>query len=430
MTPAGLPSAPQGSAQAGHLDVFFNEERVGAVYDTSPLSFDYSAEWLARRPAAQVAAITLAAGRTDAPAVQAFFENLLPEGDLRHYLAISRKASTLYALLLETAGDTAGGFVIMPAGTKPPPPQYTPTSWEALAQRLSGKSATAIDIRSRGTRISLAGAQDKSSIAIFADGVPQLAHGASPSSHILKPDIRRLPDVWHSAANESLIMLTAAGCGLPTAEVFYEPHTHACVVRRFDRVAQADGRLGRLIQYDLCQLSGVVSEKKYEKEGGPGLVQCAQLIRQYSAVPAIDLKNLLAWVFFNLYTGNNDSHAKNLSVYQPLDQGVRLTPFYDLMCTRVYPGLSGDFAFAIGGETVPGALTQAHVRHMAKDLGVGPAFALQVATDMAQRLPAALDAAAQSLLPTLSPGAASLVERVQKLVLRTTRQMVKRLTAS
>jgi serine/threonine-protein kinase HipA len=57
-------------------------------------------------------------------------------------------------------------------------------------------------------------------------------------------------------------------------------------------------------------------------------------VRQYSSAPAVDLLNLLRWVFFNLYTGNNDSHAKNLSVYQPPGQGVRLTPFYDLMCTR------------------------------------------------------------------------------------------------
>ncbi|WP_411884674.1 type II toxin-antitoxin system HipA family toxin [Polaromonas sp. YR568] len=421
MTTTTNPSAPS------RLDVFFNEERVGSVHDTSPLSFEYSAEWLARREPAQVAGITLAKGLSNAPAVQAFFENLLPEGDLRSYLAISRKASTLFGLLLETAGDTAGGFVILPTGARPEAPHYEPTSWEALAQRLAGKSAAAIDIRGRETRISLAGAQDKTSIAIFADGVPQLARGTSPSSHILKPDIRRLPEVWHSAANETLLMLAAARCGLPTAEVFYETHTRACVVKRFDRVPQEDGRLGRLIQYDLCQLSGVVSDKKYEKEGGPGLARCAQLVRQYSSVPAVDLLNLLRWVFFNLYTGNNDGHAKNLSVYQPPGQGVRLTPFYDLMCTRIYPGLSGDFAFAIGGETRPGAVAQAHVRQMAAELGMGAAFALATAKDVAERIPGALQGAADALAPALPHGAKTLVERVQKLVLKTTRQTAKRI---
>ena len=66
-------------------------------------------------------------------------------------------------------------------------------------------------------------------------------------------------------------MRAAALAGLPTAEVFYEPHTEACVVRRFDRQSRADGTLARLVQYDLCQLAGTVSDRKYEKEGGPGL---------------------------------------------------------------------------------------------------------------------------------------------------------------
>jgi serine/threonine-protein kinase HipA len=78
-----------------------------------------------------------------------------------------------------------------------------------------------------------------------------------------------------------------------------------------------------------------VSDRKYEKEGGPGLAACAELIRRYSAQPAVDLRHLVRWVFFNLYVGNNDSHAKNLSIYSVPGQGVTLTPFYDLMCTRL-----------------------------------------------------------------------------------------------
>ena len=199
-------------------------------------------------------------------------------------------------------------------------------------------------------------------------------------------------------------MLVVAKAGLPTADVFYEPHTQSCVVKRFDRMTRPDGTLGRIIQYDLCQLGGITSEKKYEKEGGPGAVQCAQMIRRYSAAPAMDLKLLLGWIFFNLYTGNNDSHAKNLSLYRVPGSGVRLTPFYDLMCTRLYPGLSQEFAFSIGGEVMPGAITQAHIRQMAQD--------------MAAKVPGAVDAAIASVLPDLPPGAKTLALRLQKFVLQ------------
>ena len=411
------------------LDVFFGTEQVGSIFESLPLSFQYADEWLARPQPAQIAAITPAPGLINSEAVTAFFENLLPEGELRSFIAASKKASTLFALLREIAGDTAGGFVILPAGSRPEAPSYTPTSWKALGTLL-GKNATAIDIKEPAARISLSGAQDKAAIALFEDSAPQLPLGTSPSTHILKPDIRRLAKVWHSAANEAIVMTAAAQCGLPTAEVFYEPHTQACVVKRFDRVLLGDGTLGRIMQYDLCQLSALASDKKYEKEGGPGIAHCAQLIRRYSTAPAVDLKNLVSWLFFNLYTGNNDSHAKNLSIYRAPGQGVRLTPFYDLMCTRVYPGLSQEFAFAIGGEVMPGAITQAHVRQMAKDLGIRPDFALGLASDMAKRIPVAIESAISAIQPDLPPGAKTLALRLRHFVLKTTRQIARRILAA
>ena len=251
------------------LDVYHGQDLVGAVHDSAPLAFEYAPGWLSGARRMTLAAIPPRPGRQDTPEVQAFFENLLPEGELRDYLATQRKASTLFSLLLEVAGDTAGAFVLVRPGQTPEAPRYEPTTWEAIAAILADRTASAIDIHEEGARISLAGAQDKTSLAIFEDGVPRLAKGTSPSTHILKPDIRRLAKVWHSAANETIVMRAAALASLPTAEVFYEPRTEACVVRRFDRQLRADGTLARLVQYDLCQLAGIVSDRKYEKEGGP-----------------------------------------------------------------------------------------------------------------------------------------------------------------
>jgi len=420
MTPEHLPGPAR-------LAVFFGDQLVGHVHDSAPLSFTYSDAWLACPETAQIAAITLAPGLISSAAVTAFFENLLPEGELRRFIASSKKASTLFALLREVAGDTAGGFVILPAGQSPERPAYQATTWAALAARLGSPGTAALDLQVPQTRISLSGAQDKAAIALFADGVPRLPLGASPSTHILKPDIQRLAKVWHSAANETIIMRAAAQCGLPTAEVFYEPLTRACVVQRFDRQLRPDGTLGRIMQYDLCQLSAIASDKKYEKEGGPGATDCAQLIRRYSSMPAVDLKNFVAWLFFNLYTGNNDGHAKNLSIYRAPGGGLRLTPFYDLMCTRIYAGLSSEFAFAIGGEVLPGALTRSHVHQMAQGMAIRPAFALGIAADMAKGVPLAMEAAIASVQADLSPGARTLALRLQTFVSKTTQQMSKRL---
>lgn len=411
------------------LDVYYDSKQVGSVHDSTPLAFEYAPEWLSGNQRMSLATIPLQTGRQATPEVQAFFENLLPEGELRDYLAAQRKASTLFSLLLEVAGDTAGAFVLLAPGQGQEPARYEPTTWEAIAAVLAGPSAAAIDIQEPGARISLAGAQDKTTLAIFDDGLPRLPKGTSPSTHILKPNIRRLAKVWHSAANEAIVMRTAALAGLPTAEVFYEPRTEACVVRRFDRQLRPDGTLARRVQYDLCQLAGTVSERKYEKEGGPSLAACAELIRRYSAQPAVDLRHLLRWVFFNLYVGNNDSHAKNLSIYSLPGQGVRLTPFYDLMCTRLYPGLSSEFAFAIGGEVRPGEMGAEHLAQMARQLGMQPRFVLQQSREMAERLPAALSQAVQEITPSLAPSAKTLAERLERFVQSTTRKMALRLLA-
>ena len=110
------------------LDVFFGEEFVGTLHDSSPVAFEYSAAWLARTDRFPLATIALQPGRNDSMAVQAFFENLLPEGELRHYIAQQKKASTLFAMLFAIAGDTAGGFVILPAGQTPQPARYDATT--------------------------------------------------------------------------------------------------------------------------------------------------------------------------------------------------------------------------------------------------------------------------------------------------------------
>ena len=416
--------------QIKSLDMFFGEELVGTIHDTSPIAFEYSPQWLGRSEPLPVAAIALQSERNNSADVQGFFEKLLPEGELRQYVAEQNKASTVFSMLLAVAGDTAGGFVILPHGKRPVRATYEATTWELLASYLSKKNAAAIDLKGRRARISLAGAQDKAAIAVFDDGIPRLPEGSSPSTHILKPDIKRLAKVWHSAANETIIMKTAALCGLPTAEVFYERHTNACIVRRVDRIAKPDGSLGRVIQYDLCQLAGIVSDKKYESEGGPGIAACAELIRTYSTQAAVDLRHLIRWLVFNLYVGNNDSHAKNLSVYRLPGKGVTLTPFYDLMCTRIYSGLSGRFAFAIGGETKPGSITAEHFGKMAQELRMRPQFVVNEAVALANRIGEAIDQAVESVAPSLPSGARALAARVRQFVKSNTKKTAARFTAA
>ena len=232
--------------RADRLDVYYGSDLVGALHDSAPLAFEFASTW---RDGAQ------------------------------------RKASTLFSLLLEVAGDTAGAFMLVAPGQTPEPPRYEATTWEAIGALLARRSACAIDVRGQGARILLAGAQDKT------------------------------------------------------------------------------------------------------------------------------------------------SHAKNLSICSVPGQGVTLTPFYDLMCTRLHPGLSPEFAFAIGGEARPGEMGPEHLAMMARQLGMQPRFLAQQARDVADRMPTAIEQAAREIAPALRPAASILAERLVRFMSSTTKKLAARLTA-
>lgn len=208
-------------------------------------------------------------------------------------------------------------------------------------------------------------------------------------------------------------MRAARMCALPTANVSYQPEVKACLVQRFDRLQNADGTLRRLWQADFCQLAGKPSDVKYEADGGPSFKECFDLLSAHTVRPAIDQRNLLRWLFFNLYVGNNDSHAKNLSILGA-SEGLRLAPFYDLMSTRVYSGLAPHFAFRIGGEFPPGKIEKTHLEYLATSLGVGPKYLMKIASDMAGRVERAIPIAVQEIMPGLAPSEKIMAERIQQ----------------
>ncbi|EHK63365.1 type II toxin-antitoxin system HipA family toxin [Achromobacter arsenitoxydans] len=410
------------------LDLYQQGRKVGRLFDERPLRFVYDDAWLDRPDARPLSpSVPLQRGDHTGDAVHAYFENLLPEGHVRQVLQVSRHATTVFGLLRSVGGDTASGLTMLPQGESPAPAHYRPTTWPEVAARLERAGVPALVAENaEGARISLAGAQDKLLLTVMPDGTPWLPEGAAPSSHILKPDIRGLDGVWASALNETLVMQLAARLGLGVAQASYQPDTRACLIERYDRVPDGQGGLLRLHQLDLCQLAGKPSDVKYESDGGPTLADCRKLLAAMG-VGGADVKRFLQWVLFNLLAGNNDSHAKNLSVV--LDGGgrYRLAPFYDLMCTAMYPGLSARFAFAIGGEDKPGAMGKEHLEAMARDLGFGARYVATVAQSLIAELPGVLAQVQAALMAQASAGTErTLVERLGQWITTNVRKHARR----
>lgn len=130
---------------------------------------------------------------------------------------------------------------------------------------------------------------------------------------------------------------------------------------------------------------GIISERKYQREGGPSLSDCFQLIKQVSHLPVIDIKELLQGVLFNLIIGNNDAHGKNFSLLYHQQQ-TRLAPFYDMISTVYYPSLANKMAMKIGSKYDFESLFPRHIEQMAKEAKLSVALVRKEAIHMISKI--------------------------------------------
>ena len=253
----------------------------------------------------------------------------------------------------------------------------------------------------QGIRLTLAGAQDKVAVRVDDDGISLPLDGA-PSTHILKPGGDRFEGV---VANEALCMRMAAAIGIPTAKV--EVRTvegmDYLLVERYDRVyrtgPEKEPVLERLHQEDFCQAVGIVSEMKYQKEGGPSLKRCFALLREVSSTPDTDLDHLLDAVIFNYLVGNNDAHGKNFSLlYRGIGTGdmqVSLSPLYDSLSTVYYPEVSRSMAMKLGGQYSSEKVMPPNFEQFAEEAGLAKPMVRRRVLEVVEKILSALPALEQ-----------------------------------
>jgi serine/threonine-protein kinase HipA len=411
------------------LSIYAGEHLVGHLNEggANGMSFVYSPNWLANPDAIPLSPeLPLADQTFHGDHVSSFFENLLPEGEVLEFISKAAHISSgnVFGLLERFGGDTAGAFSILPEGMLPSDqPHYLPVTPESILQWFDRSRGIPLDLSGEQARMSLSGAQDKMTVFIDANGAISIPLGAAPSSHIIKPSLQHRHDIPNTAINEAMIMMLARHIKLDVAEVRYVAELGAVVISRYDREIGLDGRLHRLHQNDLCQVLGIPSGKKYESEGGPSLKTCFQAVLERSAQPALDKKRLIEWVIFNVLVGNMDGHAKNLSLIT-IGKRTRLAPFYDLVCTIVYPNLSQKLAFKIGGENRPRWLMLRHWDRFAEETATKPQFVRKVMADMIQRVELALPGVVAMLRSAVAkPDELLMIEKVQERVRASVVQM-------
>lgn len=403
------------------LDVYLHTDLVGHLTqdDDGDMSFQYAESWLQRARAVPLShSLPLRTERFRRKECRGFFAGILPEESKREMIArnLGISARNDYAMLERIGGECAGAVTFLPHGEPMPDRHYgyRDLSDDELAAILKELPRRPLLAGEEGIRLSLAGAQDKLAVRVEG-GAISLPLGGAPSTHILKPNVERFEGV---VFNEAFCMRLAAAAGLPAAAVESREvgGISYLLVERYDRhhrpVPDGAPVVERLHQEDFCQALGIVSEQKYQKEGGPSLKQCFGLLRDVSSVPAIDVARLLDDVVFNYVVGNNDAHGKNFSlVYRPSGAGeleIRLSPLYDVVSTIYYPELSRDMAMRIGEQYSSDKVTLRDFEKLADDAKLGKPLVRARLTEATERVVAALPN-----VPVTSPGAEKVADLIR-----------------
>jgi len=334
------------------LDVYVGSSKVG-TYSRAPngsTSFRYDLDWISSERAFPISlSMPLSDRIWSGVHTNSFFDGLLPDDQaVRNKIAVGERIDTAstFDLLSVIGRDCVGALRFVPEGLDPGDPAkmtYRPVNDEEITSRIAslGTAPLGIHVADDDFRISIAGMQEKTAF-LRIDGQWQLPLGLTPTSHIFKPAMNEGPngmDFSDTPWNEWICLALCRALGLETAkaEVLIFDDKPVIVVERFDRLWR-DDVLYRLPQEDICQALGVPPMRKYQSDGGPGIIDILAFLNGAVAPREDRLSFMTGQIVFWLLAAI-DGHAKNFSIFLT-PGGYKLTPLYDVMSATPYPELS------------------------------------------------------------------------------------------
>jgi serine/threonine-protein kinase HipA len=309
--------------------------------------------------------------------VPPFFSNLLPEGQLRTYLAAHAgvKPEREFFLLAALGADLPGGVTIAPFDReheRPVPGDGTSEGTDKAEQPI--------------LRFSLAGVQLKFSAILEAAGGLTIPAGGLGGSWIVKLPSALFPAV---PENEYAMLALARAIGIrvppnrlvPASEIKGLPPDaahlagNALAVERFDRGPARK----RIHMEDFAQVFGLFPDDKYERHSYANIA--AVLWAETSPDDTYEFVRRLA---FSALIGNGDMHLKNWSLLYPDTRTPVLSPAYDFVSTLPY--LPGDqLGLTFGGSRRLLGITRDQVRKFADTAGLPISPVWDIVRDTTER---------------------------------------------
>ena len=338
------------------LNVFLNDKHIGTLEkdDNGGVIFQYS------NNADRILSLSLPIQKApfENKQCRGFFNGLLPESEHTR-IAIGKKyginPKNDFSILQAIGYDCAGAVSFFDSYDEQTPSKYlqetyeidyTPLSENELEKFIVELPQKPLATGVEDMRLSLAGAQDKTSV-IVVDGQIGIPKDNVPTSHILKPAINGFNE---TIENEFICIKTAEKLGIkvPDVKIGYANKTKYFLIQRYDREIIVN-KIKRIHQEDFCQASNIPSAYKYQAEGGVDFKRCFEILRVTSQ-PAVAINQFIQLMIFNYLIGNNDAHGKNFSILHYENGEIKFAPAYDILCSQVYPELSNKMAMKIGGH--------------------------------------------------------------------------------
>ncbi len=337
-------------SRARALSVWVNGKLAGEwrIPARGETEFQYDPAWVESeegRPLSLSLPLSLDKGSITGRPVECYFDNLLPDADpIRKRLQdrFHTAPGNAFELLAAIGRDCVGAVQLLSPDEQPKDVHTidaTPLT-EAEVERALIQTVSSPPFAAHPAdddfRISIAGAQEKTAF-LHHDGQWCRPRGATPTTHIFKLPLGLVggmqADMSTSVENEWLCARILRAYGLPIArcDTGRFGSQKVLVVERFDRQLHSSGKYWlRLVQEDFCQATATPSSMKYERDGGPGMLEIARILRG-SVNRDQDLACLLeAQLLFRMLAAT-DGHAKNFSI-RILSQGrFQLTPLYDVL---------------------------------------------------------------------------------------------------
>lgn len=314
--------------------------------------------------------------------VPVFFSNLLPEGQLREYLAQRADVNPEreFFLLAVLGADLPGALVVEPLEREAQPPEAHHHHDDERREDDHGHGGE------EPLRFSLAGVQLKFSAVMEASGGLTIPVDGMGGSWIVKLPSAR----FKSVPENEFAMLELArrvGISIPDNKLVEigsikglpeQAHTvegNALAVKRFDRLPGGEP----VHMEDFAQVFGIYPNHKYKFRSYANI---AAVLWAESGEQAVE--EFVRRLVFSVVIGNADMHLKNWSLLYPDRRTPILSPGYDFVATLPY--IPNDtMGLSFGGSRSLSEITVDHMRRFADTARIPASPLWQIAVETAER---------------------------------------------